>query len=679
MYRIGIDTGGTHTDTVLLDEDSGQTWVDKVSSTPDDPAVGVIDGLKRLIAVNGIAADEIAMVVYGTTVMVNRIIEGQSTRTALITTRGFRDVLELRRSFRTGSVYDVQWDQPRSVIPRSRRFEVAERINHRGEVIHPLDEADLARVLEDIREAGAESVAVCLLHSYANPQHELQIERYLTKHAPDLHLSISSRISPAVGEYERSSTVAIDAMVKPALSSHLRHLEQRIREIGIDCSLNVMQSNGGTMSFEAASRAPVRIINSGPVAGVMAAAVVRERHGIEKVISLDTGGTSTDFAIVLESGPIEMLQGEVQDQPIQQSVVEVHPIGAGGGSIGWVDDGGALRVGPRSAGATPGPVCYGRGGTEPTVTDSALVLGYINPDRFLGGRSHLDLEAAREAIRQRVAEPLGYSIEEAAYGIVQIAVAHCLRAARRMTVQRGHDPRDLGMIAFGGAGGLLAGFLGRDLGVSSLIVPRDPGNTSALGLLITDERHDHLRVMRGLLDAFPAADVEAAFAAISSELFEELAAETIQPGDAEVFRTLDLRYFGQTYELPIASRGVFDDRERDRVKDAFHEAHAQRYGHCAPEDPVELVNVKTHALVRAPKVSEWRIDEVEGSPSPKPVSTHRAYFGDWHETRFYDRVQLRAGASLVGPAVVQENLTTIVVLPGQTCVVDESGDLVIKG
>ncbi|WP_442546121.1 hydantoinase/oxoprolinase family protein (plasmid) [Arthrobacter sp. KN11-1C] len=677
MYRIGIDTGGTHTDTVLMDEDTGQTWVDKVSSTPDDPAVGVINGLQRLMAVNGIAAEDIAMIVYGTTVMVNRIIEGESTKTALITTRGFKDVLELRRSFRTGSTYDIQWDQPRSVIPRSRRYEVSERIDHRGRVVHALDETELAGVLEDIRRAGVESVAVCLLHSYANSQHELQIERYIEEHAPEIHLSVSSRISPAIGEYERSSTVAIDAMVKPALSSHLLHLEKLIREIGIDCPLKVMQANGGTMSFEAASRAPVRIINSGPVAGVMAAAVVRERHGIEKSISLDTGGTSTDFAIVLESGPIEMLQGEIHDQPIQQSVVEVHPIGAGGGSIGWVDDGGALRVGPRSAGATPGPVCYGKGGTAPTVTDAAVALGYINPDHFLGGRSLLDVDAARRAIREHVADPLGYSIEEAAYGIIQIAISNCLRAARRMTVQRGHDPRELGMIAFGGAGGLLAGFLARELGVRSLIIPRDPGNTSALGLLITDERYDHLRVMRGVLDTFAAADIEAGFAAIAEELFEQLAEESIKPDDTELFRTLDLRYLGQTYELPISSSGEFNDQERDRVIRTFHEAHAQRYGHAAPEDPVELVNVKTYALVRAPKVSEWRIDAAERSESPTPVRTQRAYFQGWHETPFYERASLGFKASIVGPAVVQENLTTIVVLPGQRCVVDESGDLVI--
>lgn len=675
-FRVGIDTGGTHTDLVLLDEESGAVWVDKVSSTPHDPVVGVLNGIERVLHTAGVSPGDVSTVVYGTTVMVNRIIQGDGTVSGLITTAGFADVLELARSHRQGSIYNTQWEQPTPLIARDLRIGVRERIDFRGNIVVPLNEHDVRDAAETFAERGVESVAVCLLHSYKNDVHEQRVAELIAEMLPGVCLSVSADLSPTIGEYERASTASVDAFVKPRLAEHFSHLEKELRRIGINAVLLTMQGNGGTMSFDAAQRQPIRVTNSGPVAGVIAGAAIARELDLEEVITLDMGGTSTDVALVLDGAPIEVPVDSMQGHPVQQPAIEVDPIGAGGGSIAWVDDGGALRVGPESAGAHPGPACYSEGGTRPTVTDAALVLGYLSPSAFLGGRRVLDPDAAVRAI-ETVARPLGMTTSVAASGIMALASAASLRAIRRITIARGHDPRNMTLVAFGGAGGLIAAALSHELGTPRLVIPREPGNSSALGLLLTDQRHDVLGSFLTLLADADAVELDAAFVDLESACSQQLAEDNVPEGLRELRRYVELRYLGQTFELIVPCPSRITSDSLSELGDEFHRMHEARYGHASPSDPIQLVNVRVTGIGKTSRPRAMAIPEANDGEELLATSTRRAFFETWIETPVFDRSTLRQGDSITGPAIFEESGSTIVVPPGRMIESAAHGSLVI--
>ncbi|WP_255355588.1 hydantoinase/oxoprolinase family protein [Agromyces sp. Soil535] len=668
-YRLGVDTGGTHTDLVLIDDVSGTVWVDKVPSTPAVPSDGVINGAKQILGKAQVQAESLDLMVYGTTVSVNRILQGGSTRTALLTTAGFGDVLELARAYRFGNIYDTRWKPPKPIISRDNVHEISERVTFRGDVVTPLDVAQvesLAAQLGDI-----ESIAVCFLHSNQFSDHERAVREIFLRVRPDISVSLSSDLTASTGEYERASTAAVDAFVKPRLKEHFEYLEAQLREIGITCPVYTMQGNGGVMTLAAAAASPVRVMNSGPVAGVIAGADLCQQLGNLTAVTLDMGGTSTDVAVVNEGRPRETQSGQLHGNPVSQSTIEVDPIGAGGGSVAWVDDGGALRVGPHSAGADPGPACYGKGGTEPTVTDAALVLGYLSPDGLLGGATKLRRELASEAINRVVAGPLGLTEHEAAYGIVRLAAAASLRAIRRMTVARGFDPRDLVMVSFGGAGGLIGAILSHELEVSGLIIPTNPGNVSARGLLLTDQRHDEMWPLNKLVHDVAGSDLAEIYTSLEKNGTAALLDGTTG-ADLEHVRFLDLRYLGQAFDLTIESNG---DYNPEHVTEEFHRIHAERYGHSDKSNPVQVVMARTTTVRRTPNIT------FAAATSPReggPVPIHRdVYFGEWRKTPIYTRSELRPDDTFEGPFIVQEQGSTTVGLPGDHCKVLSDGSLLI--
>lgn len=676
-FRVGIDTGGTHTDLVLLDEETGAVWVDKVSSTPSDPVIGVLNGIERVLNTARVRPEQVSTIVYGTTVMVNRIIQGDGTVSGLITTAGFTDVLELARSHRAGSIYNIQWEQPTPLIPRELRLGVHERIDFRGNVVDALQEADVLRVIATFAAHGVESVAICLLHSYKNDVHEQRVAALVREHLPQAYISVSSDLSPTIGEYERASTAAVDAFVKPRLAEHFAHLEDQLRKRGINAALLTMQGNGGTMSFDAARRQPIRVTNSGPVAGVIAGAAIARNLDLPAVITLDMGGTSTDVALVLDGAPIEVPSDAMQGHPVQQPAIEVDPIGAGGGSIAWVDDGGALRVGPESAGAHPGPAAYSEGGVRPTVTDAALALGYLGTNAFLGGRRALDRDAAVRAI-DTVAEPLGMPMPTVASGIMALAAAASLRAIRRLTIARGHDPRDMALIAFGGAGGLIAAALSHELGTPRLVIPQNPGNSSALGLLLTDQRHDVLASFLTLLTETDVGALETTFEQLQNGCARQLEADNVAEESREIRRFVELRYLGQTFELIVpCPPGPITAATLNHLQSEFHRLHEGRYGHASRSDPIELVNLRVTGIGKTYSPRSIALGLADDGVAPLPTSTRRAYFGGWLDVPVFARATIRTGDSITGPAIIEESGSTIVVPPGHLLEPANDGSLII--
>ena len=497
-YRLGVDIGGTFTDATLVDESSGRLWNAKVSSTPHDPAQGFLSATRQILDQSELAPESLRYVVHATTVATNAIIEGKVAPTVLITTEGFRDILEIARQIRP-SLYDTQFEKPKPLVPRDRCFGVRERLDATGAVLTPLDEAAIPQIAAVIRDAGVESVAVCFLHSYLNAQHEQRVGELLRDLAPNIAISLSSDVAPEIREYFRASTTVINAALRPIVSRYLENIEEQLRAQGVSSELLVMQSSGGLMTFADARHRPVFMVESGPAAGVITAAHLGEALGYPNVISFDMGGTTAKVGLVQNGTPRITKDYEVGSvaqpgsggfraggYPIRTPVIDLVEIGAGGGSIAWVDPGGVLRVGPQSAGADPGPACYGQGGAEPTVTDANLVLGRLNPGYLLGGDLKLDSALAHAAIEQRIAKPLGLDIVKAAYSIVEIANVAMINALRLVSVQRGHDPRDFALTAFGGAGPLHANRLAHEMNIPVTVIPTSPGTASALGLLVTD-------------------------------------------------------------------------------------------------------------------------------------------------------------------------------------------------
>jgi N-methylhydantoinase A len=685
---VGVDTGGTFTDFVVLRD--GALRVHKVLSTPDNPARAILQGLHEL----GVA-DDLAVLVHGSTVATNAVLEHKGVATGLITTAGFRDVLEIGRQTRP-KLYDLRVEKQPPLVPRALRFEVGERLDERGGVLTPLDEASVAEAIGALQLAGVQSVAVCLLFSFANPAHERAVAE--AARAAGLHVSASHEVLPEFREYERTSTVVLNAYVAPLMDRYLGELEESLaagrgtrdagREAGAECqvpraerfvpsrvpSLRIMQSNGGSISAATARREAARTLLSGPAAGVVGAAFVAGESGHTRVIGFDMGGTSTDVALI-DGAITETTDGRVGGYPVRLPMIDIHTVGAGGGSLAWFDTGGALRVGPQSAGADPGPAAYGRGGEQATVTDANVVLGRLVPDRFLGGAMTLDVERAQHVVSQ-VGARLGTSPAAAALGIARIANANMEAAIRVISVERGHDPRRFSLAPFGGAGPLHACELAAALRIPSVLVPSTPGVLSALGMLAADIVKDYVRtVMVGSTDA--ADIVGPVFDELDARGRTDLRREGLPDERIAIERYLDLRYAGQSYELTVPYAGDIPG-----AIGAFHEAHDRRFGYSDPRERVQVVNVRVKARGAAQRpVIERQAAQHAAVATPRTV--RQVVFAGpagpvARETPIYERESLTTGASFDGPAIVTQYDTTTVLPPGWRAWVDDVRSLVLE-
>lgn len=690
-YRLGVDIGGTFTDLVLLEESTGELRILKLPSTPSDPAIGFLRGVDRLLEQDPKLPGSLGHVVHATTVATNAIIEGNTARTALLVTRGFRDILEIARQTRP-DLFDLFCEKPRPLVPRDLCFEIRERLGPGGEVLQPLNEADVDAAAAAIGVEGVESVAICFLHSYRHPEHERRAAALLQARCPHVWVSLSSEVLPEFREYRRASTTVVNAALVPIARSYLREVIEGLRARGFASSFHVMQSGGGVLAADAAAEKPVCIVESGPAAGVIAASHLAQLAGYPDVISLDMGGTTAKVSLVRGGRPRISPEFEVgaaavsgwgstrgRGYPIGTPVLDLVEIGAGGGSIAWIDSGGMLRVGPRSAGADPGPACYGRGGSEPTTTDANLILGRIDAEYFLGGQMALDAEGARSAM-DRVARPLGISIVEAAAGIVEIADSSMVGAIRLVSTERGYDPREFSVVAFGGAGPLHANALARQLGIPRTVIPPSPGVASAVGLLLADIEHDFVmtRVQRfGEIDCAALNAILEDFVRRGSAV---LGQEGIPASRRAFLPSVDVRYAGQSYELRIpVPEGTFTAEVEAAVQDRFHLEHRRSYGHAAPEEPIELVNVRLTAIGRTVKPALKRVAPQSGSVESALRTRRAVYFATrgFVPCPVYDRYRLGAGAGVLGPAVLEELDSTVIVHPDYQAVVDELGNLII--
>ena len=699
-FRSGVDIGGTFTDGTLVDSSTGQVTTSKVLTTPVDPASGFISAVNKLLGVNNeVDPDEIEHVVHATTVATNAIIEGKTAKTAFVTTEGFRDMLEIARQIRP-SLYDLQFEKPKPLVPRQLCFEIPERLDAKGNVVTPLDEKALAQIVDQIAETGVTAIAVCLLHSYRNPDHEQKVGEAIKAKIPDVKLSLSSEIVPEFREYLRASTTVINSAVAPIVSTYLASIIEKLHSANINSELLVMQSNGGVYPAESASESPVFMVESGPAAGAVAAASIGSELGYPNVISFDMGGTTAKASLIRDGQPNITKDysvggaaqsgagafGGASGYPIRTPVVDLVEIGAGGGSIAWVDSGGALRVGPQSSGADPGPVCYGLGGKEPTITDANLILGRLDPNYFAGGEMTLDTEAANNAISEYCAEPLGLSIEAAAHGIVEIANTAMVNALRLVSVQRGHDPRDFILMGFGGAGPAHVVRLAEQAGIPQVLIPAEPGTTSALGLLVTDVRMESSATLIERADQIELSKITNEFERLENSGRIAHSSAASASGEPIFERSIEMRYWGQSFELsvPVPDRKIIDADWMSELIESFHESHNTAYGFRADDEPVELVNLRLTTIGKIARPQLRKLDIISPNAKVAIKGKRPVYFGtDSSEggvihTTVYDRPKLPAGSVFNGPAIVEEPDCTTVIQPSWSVTVDDFGNLLIE-
>jgi len=683
-FRVAVDIGGTFTDIVFLDAD-GRLHIKKVSSSVEDYARAIVDGLREVFDETGLGGRDVVEVLHGTTVASNALLELRGARTGLITTRGFRDVLEIRR-LRMPRLYDLTWEKPPTLVERRLRMEVSERIDARGAIQQPLDEADVARALDRLLAQGIEALAVCLLNAWANPVHEERIKSIVERRAPGLPLCISSAVLPEIKEYERTSTTVINTYVLPIVHRYLATLRAGLDGIAVRGPLLIMQSNGGLMTDVAAAAMPMHIIESGPAAGVVGAQALARRIGFDKLITFDMGGTTAKASIVEDGAVSRATEYQVGGGIMHGSrlltgsgyllrvpAIDLAEVGAGGGSIVWRDAGGALQVGPRSAGASPGPLCYDLGGTEPTVTDANVVLGYLNPTALAGGAVKLNAARSHEIFQERVAAPLGLPLAEAAYGAHLIAASNMMRAIRAVSSERGRDPREYALFAFGGNGPLFAAGMARALEMARVIVPPAPGLFSAFGLLYSEVEHHYVRTWRRPARGLDPAELADAFGRLEDEARGQLAAEGFTGAAVRIARSADCRYQGQSFELtvPVTASVTIDE--------AFAREHERTYGHRAGADePVEIVSLRVvgQGLSERPRVPE-RVQIGRGAGTI--AGSRRVYFGPrdgWIVTPVLTRGDLATPRE--GPAIVEEYDATCVVPPGARAGLDVSGNIVME-
>jgi N-methylhydantoinase A len=678
--RIGVDSGGTFTDVCLFDEETGKLDIWKVPSTPDDPSRGIANGVAEGLATVDRSAADVAFLGHGTTVATNALIELKGVKTGLITTDGFRDLLEIGRQKRP-SLYDMNAEKPEILVSRDRRQEVPERLKNDGSADRSLDEVKLREAVRKLAAEDVKAVAICFLYGFLNTAHERRVVEILSEDMPDVFVSASHEVAPEFREYERMSTTVVNAYLGPVMQRYIERLKYRLAELGIAVAPQLTQSNGGVIGFDMAAQLPVRTVLSGPSTGVVAAQAVGRMAGFDNIITFDVGGTSSDVALL--QGGICKLTGEanVHGYPIKAPMLDIHTVGAGGGSIAFVDSGGLLKVGPRSAGADPGPVCYGRGNTEATVTDANIVLQTLNPVEILGGRMKVRRDLAIEAV-QRLADQLGLGLMETAQGIISVVTANMAKAIRLISVQRGHDPRDYALMAFGGAGPLHAARLAKELDMSRIIVPLTPGTLCALGLLLTDLRSDFAisRLMK--LGSEAIEPIVSGFETLDAQVDSWFEQEAIEEDRRIVNRTADMRYVGQNYELQVpVPAGAIGKETLKALVAGFEQAHLQRFGFIAEGEAIQIVTLRVEAA--------GLVNKAQFAPRPDAgpvceaaiIGSRKVYMDevkDFVPCPVYAREKLQAGNRISGPAIVEQMDTTTVILPDLQATVDPYLNLILE-
>jgi len=691
LFRIGVDIGGTFTDLVAL-KDTGEIVNIKVPTTPKNPSIGVIDSFRRFIKDSD--PKDVELIVHATTIATNALL-GQAElnlpKTALITTYGFKDVIEIGRQ-RRAELYNLFFKKPKQLIPRKYRFEVRERVDARGNIVEPLNVDDVRSAIDRVRSEGIEALAICFLNSYINPVHELKVKDEVVKSLPSLYVCCSSEVTGEYREYERFSTATVNVMLTPIVSKYLKGLTEGLKELNVSAPFFVMQSSGGIASVDYASMKPIAIIESGPASGVVASAFYSSLLGLKDVISFDMGGT-TAKAGSIRRGIVELTSeyevgGRVHKgrmvkgsgYPVRGSFIDLAECSAGGGTIAWVDEAGALRVGPLSAGAYPGPACYGLGGLEPTVTDANLVLGRLNPEYLLGGEVRISMDLAVKAIEEKICRKADLTLTEAAAGVLKIVNSEMAKIIRIVSVERGYDPRDFTMIAFGGAGPMHACALAEEINIRSIIVPPNPGLFSALGLVVSDFRYEVVKAVMVKVDRGIAKEVEDTLKALEVEAVNTIS--RFFRGDITILRYLDMRYVGQSYELTIPVAKPFTDSQVPKLLDDFHGRHKEAYGYSAREGEVEAVNARVVAIgiVKKP-----RLKEVEkcGSqyPSESVIGEREVFFEEFNKyvnCKVFRREKLKSGNVISGPAIIEQYDSTIVVYPSWTAEVDGYGNILMR-
>ncbi len=683
-WVIGVDVGGTFTDFYALDDQTGAFVIHKTPSTPDHPARAIVDGIQALCTQHHIDTSAIRRLSHGTTVATNTLLQRRGATVALITTQGFRDLLEIGRQIRP-HMFSLQEDYPTPLVPRERRYEVAERMMANGSVLRPIDPASLQEVLAQVRASGAQACAVCLLFAFVNPEHEQAIAKALEgEEMSGLYLSLSSEVQPEFREYERLSTTVLNAYLQPIVANYLRALTEQLSERLPQAALGINQSSGGLMSFDRARQFPIRTALSGPAAGAVGAIETARQAAVPDMITLDMGGTSADVALVQGYETGTSYDREIGGFPVRLSMVDIHTVGAGGGSIAWFDRDGLLKVGPLSAGASPGPACYRMGGEQPTVTDANLLLGRLSPDGLLGGSMPLDVEAA-QSVFAPIAERLKFSRERAAHGILGLVVSNMVRAIRAISVERGHDPRQFALMPFGGAGPLHASDVARSLGIRTIIVPASPGILCAQGLVVSDLKEDFVRTSRTRVEPCQHEHIRETIEALQHDSEVWFEAEGLAPAQRSLHVVLDMRYIGQNFELSVpldhaALTTLAEDGIGSRLCRLFFEAHERQYGYHNPAAPVEIMNYRATArgkLYRPPP------PDLAASPpreAPDPIGMRAVYFSAdvATETPVFHRAVFEPGHTIQGPAVIEQLDATTLLYPSDTLQVDAGLNLCIE-
>lgn len=687
-FRLGVDVGGTHTDLVLLNADTGEIAVEKVSSTPHNPAIGVLNGVNNFVA-KGTPPEAIEFFSHGTTITTNALLEMRGAKVGLLITDGYRAVQEVQSQGRDGNPFDYFYDKPEPIAPQSMTREIPGRIDWEGNELTPLDEDAVRQSASELFEAGANSIAVCYLFSYANAAHEEKTRAVILDEFPDAHVSLSAEVLPRIREWPRLSTTLLNAYLGPVLVDYIGHLNNGLNEGGVSTQQRfLMQSNGGVMPFSAAVQGgkTVYTLFSGPAAGAQASAYLAGDDAEKGIVTLDMGGTSCDIAFIEGGTPLEVTEVVVARRPMGVPALDLTTISAGGGSIAWIDHGGFLCVGPQSAGADPGPACYGKGGENPAVTDADIALGYLNPGYFLGGAQTLDSAASEAALQAKIAEPLGMTIREAAAGIRRIVDLRMADEVKVFGAKRGVDPQEFTLLPFGGAGAVHAASVAEELGMTRIFVPPRPGAFSALGLLCTDIVHDYVRSELRPMDQVAPDHAETVFKELEARGLAELKEEGIASDGARFERELDVRYTGQGYELRVSLDGIgtagLKADDMSAARDRFDDRHAQIHGHAAKDRSVEIVSYRVRLRVAVPKYEPVPAEDVTETLAPEESikGSRIVYFdaGEGTDTTLYERDKLPIGAMLLGPAIVEQFDSTIVVPSSWTARVDGYSNLLLS-
>ena len=680
-YALAIDVGGTFTDIVLLNLTTGDVHLLKTPSTPDDPSRGFVTGISQILEAHGAAFSQVRRIFHGTTIATNAILEGKGTMVGVLVSDGFKYVLEIGRHNMARMANPHVWVKPERPVPPERVREVPERTAFDGAILVNLDEDAVRSAAARFRDEGIQSIAVSLTHSYANASHERRVRELVQEEFPSAHLSLSSEVLPVFREYERTITTVLNAYVMPRVSGYVENLDWKLQDLGVQAPLLIMKSNGGVIGAETAIQQPVHTALSGPAAGVMAAIDVATNAGVEDCISFDMGGTSTDVSLINHRTPTSTLNGQLGDWPVQLPMLDISTIGAGGGSIAWLTAAGNLSVGPRSAGSLPGPVCYGQGGTEPTVSDANLALGRIG-DVIAGGILSLDIQAAKEAIQEKIAGPLGLDLYRAAHGILQIVNYNMMGAIRNVSVERGYDPRQFSLVAFGGAGPMHAISVARLLDMTTVIAPPNPGVASAYGLLVADFKNDYARTSLQKPPRYDLETMEELYRQLEKEADHWFDAEAISPGRRDLVRSADLRYLHQGAEVTVEWPGrIVDPTALEATLQQFHIEHSRNYGFSL-DQPVEIVTLRVSARGRQDATMTKPLSRHSGSSAPQAMVGQRPVYFD-HTDRFvatdiYDRSRLVPGIVIAGPAILENLDSTVVIDPGWSGRIDECGNCIMR-